>query len=137
VKLLIGVTALLLMTASAHAQVTPKTKPVDAPKNLLTSGTLVLGSNLTKTLPPTGTYELWQDADDHNRLTCSNGKTFILPSCDDLPPEPMDAPALQEVNGSYIDAAIEVHWSCADKRRVLLTSEDGKKHCILFPTEAH
>ena len=27
----------------------------------------------------------------------------------------------------------EKEWSCADKRRVLLTGEDGKKHCILFP----
>jgi len=24
------------------------------------------------------------------------------------------------------------HWTCDDKRRVLLTSEDGKHHCILF-----
>lgn len=23
-------------------------------------------------------------------------------------------------------------WTCADKSRVLLTSEDGKKHCIKF-----
>lgn len=26
-------------------------------------------------------------------------------------------------------------WTCADKRRVLLTSEDGIRHCILFPNQ--
>jgi hypothetical protein len=27
------------------------------------------------------------------------------------------------------------HYSCSDKRRVLLTSEDGQKHCVLFPQQ--
>jgi hypothetical protein len=29
----------------------------------------------------------------------------------------------------------ETHWKCADSRRVMLESEDGVKHCILFPPQ--
>jgi hypothetical protein len=29
----------------------------------------------------------------------------------------------------------ETHWKCIDSRRVMLTSEDGARHCILFPPQ--
>ena len=36
------------------------------------------------------------------------------------------------VSGGEFDVAI---WSCAEKSRVLLTAEDGSKHCVKFPKE--
>jgi len=54
--------------------------------------------------------------------------------------EPMDAPAVQTdfrlgwactEDERCIDGLIP-HWSCSDKRRVLLTDESGRRHCILF-----
>ena len=56
-------------------------------------------------------------------------------------PEPMDVPAeyvcKANIKPSEICPATDgldpYVPTCADKRRVLLTSEDGRKHCILFP----
>ena len=31
--------------------------------------------------------------------------------------------------------APETHWKCNDSARILLTSEDGVRHCILFPPQ--
>ena len=42
--------------------------------------------------------------------------------------EPMDLPAIPDPYPPGIGAVL----TCTDKRRFLLTSEDGKKHCILF-----
>jgi len=56
-------------------------------------------------------------------------------------PEPTDVPAIHRSGLSYADCAAlllticEPDYTCADKRRVLLTSEDGVRHCILFPKE--
>ncbi len=62
--------------------------------------------------------------------------------------EPMDVPAVQEQRivhyagdgwGCGMDWCIsqtdvyEPYWTCADKFRVLLTSEDGAHHCVRFP----
>jgi len=41
--------------------------------------------------------------------------------------EPMDIPAISHHGAEWMPI-----WTCADKSRVLLTSEDGKKHCIKF-----
>lgn len=65
-------------------------------------------------------------------------------------PEPMDVPATTRKQVEHHagdswgcgmlacttdkDIYIDVP-TCADKRRVLLTSEDGKKHCVLFVQE--
>lgn len=73
---------------------------------------------------------------------CMKGSRRTIHSCDINPDrqEPMDVPAVQ---GSFyfgwsctedercIDGLIP-HWTCSDKRRVLLTDESGKRHCILF-----
>lgn len=64
-------------------------------------------------------------------------------------PEAMDVPAVLEVtpdDGLWWNVEgtgpndVQVkgeqrRWICRDKRRVLLTSEDGKKHCVLFPQQ--
>ena len=59
-------------------------------------------------------------------------------------PELMDVPAIQDdhIVRCFMDAQHgEIppgcskhvnHWSCADKSRVLLTAEDGTKHCVKF-----
>jgi hypothetical protein len=62
--------------------------------------------------------------------------------CD--PPDPMDVPAVKMSHPAgticrhgdcvVVEAPYET-WTCTDKRRVLLTSEDGDKHCILFVKE--
>lgn len=65
-------------------------------------------------------------------------------------PEPMDVPAVQDGDGrwtvlfgdcaptAHMEMKVENHlcmtraWTCADKSRVLLQSEDGVRHCVLF-----
>jgi hypothetical protein len=61
-----------------------------------------------------------------------------------VPPEPMDIPAISEAYpacehyslwswGIKCDKPIIGHApTCADTRRILLTAEDGSKHCINF-----
>lgn len=41
---------------------------------------------------------------------------------------PMDVPAIQIQEGS----SVMWRWGCKNKRRVLLTAENGDKHCVLF-----
>ena len=65
--------------------------------------------------------------------------------------EPMDVPAVQEDYVAHKKSEgfacgqdwcvatkdiLEKRWTCADKSRVLLTSEDGARHCIKFPQGA-
>ncbi|MCU1305135.1 MAG: hypothetical protein JWQ87_5419 [Candidatus Sulfotelmatobacter sp.] len=51
-------------------------------------------------------------------------------------PEPRDVPAVLKSckhQATCTEAeALSPFWMCADKSRVLLTSEDGKKHCVKF-----
>ena len=53
----------------------------------------------------------------------------------------LDVPAVQEdhlvpnpvcVLSSGCDQVKTKYWTCADKSRVLLTAEDGSKHCVKF-----
>ena len=70
-------------------------------------------------------------------ITCTMAYCLKSPS----QPEPMDVPAeyvcKANIKPSEICPATDgldpYVPTCADKRRVLLTSEDGRKHCILFP----
>lgn len=62
-------------------------------------------------------------------------------------PEPMDVPAIQEdlwyeegwretdrcfVGGGTVLHTCKNSWTCSDPSRILLTAEDGTKHCIKF-----
>jgi hypothetical protein len=69
-------------------------------------------------------------------------------------PEALDVPAIQELRRNPLagvpcgapsispsdcvtlaaDAKVKV-WTCSDKERILLTAEDGSKHCVKFPKE--
>ncbi len=73
----------------------------------------------------------------------SKGEAILFPA--------LDVPAVQEdyikthkggvltdCGFAYCTAAEDVHgqrWTCADRRRVLLTDESGKRHCVLFGGE--
>lgn len=54
--------------------------------------------------------------------------------------EPMDVPAFQSgqyqvcrgLGSEHCTGPQMPEWSCRDKSRVLLTAEDGSKHCISF-----
>ena len=87
----------------------------------------------------------WLDVPEPDYLCgggCMNRQTLPAPY---VPPNlvsdtRMDVPAVlvahpcSTKNGKYA-ACINVNmeeFTCEDKRRVLLTSEDGQKHCILF-----
>jgi hypothetical protein len=59
---------------------------------------------------------------------------------DNLKYQPMDVPAITigvklgwncNKDGGCIDGPVEV-YSCADKARILLTDEQGGKHCVKF-----
>jgi len=67
--------------------------------------------------------------------------TFIYP--EDVPP--MDVPATTTLDNAYVGVCANgqmpdilgvycsvPRWTCADKSRVLLTSENGVRHCIRF-----
>lgn len=52
--------------------------------------------------------------------------------------EPVDVPAIEvftaeeiQVRCQKLGACSQV-WTCADKARILLTAEDGTRHCIKF-----
>ena len=53
-----------------------------------------------------------------------SGRHLLVPST------AWDVPAVQ-----YEITAPETHWKCNDSARILLTSQDGVRHCILFPPQ--
>ena len=96
----------------------------------------------------------WNIANDL-RIVCTDVPGMSLPdgmghSCGAYPCEdviPTDVPAKSlpatkacakystiQYDGNQCDEYVDVpHWTCEDKRRTLLTSEDGMKHCVRFP----
>ena len=61
-----------------------------------------------------------------NCSTCAKFCEVIYPK-----PEPIDVPAIMK--GRWSDSShFEGAYTCADRSRILLTSEDGKEHCIKF-----
>lgn len=68
---------------------------------------------------------------------CHEGKWYRYSA------EPLDVPAVQEdtkvlhpdTDGCY-DCFTTMRWTCSDRRRVLLTDESGKRHCVLFTQES-
>jgi len=86
--------------------------------------------------------------------TCESSKCIAVSSGPMVIGEPMDVPAVEEERSYKVGVSscksipncnapcvfmeckeeldTEKVTTCADKRRVLLVSEDGKKHCVLF-----
>jgi hypothetical protein len=48
---------------------------------------------------------------------------------------PCNIPVPSDGVTEYCITGPELHWKCSDSARILLTSEDGNKHCILFPPQ--
>ena len=74
------------------------------------------------------------------------GRHLLVPSAAwDVPAVQYETPASYPSNvsaggnGFATDAvcitAPETHWKCNDSARILLTSQDGVRHCILFPPQ--
>jgi hypothetical protein len=75
------------------------------------------------------------------------GRHLLVPSAAwDVPAVEYETPASHPRNVSTSTAdglftyavcitAPETHWKCNDSARILLTSEDGVRHCILFPPQ--
>lgn len=63
-----------------------------------------------------------------------------IPQTQHASSQPMDVPAVQVqrkekcgvniANDGY--ACAFTYWTCSDKSRILLTSEDGTRHCVKF-----
>ena len=121
--------ALLVMYMWAHGQVAvPKTSVHEACESATLCDGLVVDDTHQhfSGLAPVGG-------------TCPEGST-----CYPMVGEPQDVPAVHEdyiqfhkgqwISGG-ISAAEDIHadrWTCQDKSRILLTAEDGTKHCIKF-----
>ena len=75
------------------------------------------------------------------------GRHLLVPSAAwDVPAVQYETPASHPCNMSTSTAdglftyavcitAPKTHWKCNDSARILLTSEDGVRHCILFPPQ--
>lgn len=114
----------------------------------------ILGLGLAATL-----YAHGQEAKPDPNL-CGAGCMTTIPEhhATFYEPEPMDVPAVKQDAGSEIESVGNFSefrcsnggrftgggiisgqcsggftWTCSDKHRVLLTAENGDKHCILFP----
>lgn len=79
-----------------------------------------------------GNCSVWMRTEKDGVLLSGPGLQSFSSGDSVATPEPMDVPAIerkQQLGGSNM---YKSRWTCSDKRRVLLTAENGDKHCVLF-----
>jgi hypothetical protein len=102
--------------------------------------------SLAPTAPSTGWEQVYRGPDGRLECLASDGSdcTVDVPAishtakvkrranCNSCSTDELGAPVFCTSMACGIEEVDDVTWTCADKARVLLTAEDGTRHCIKF-----